>query len=523
MNSLIRTVGTLSNSEKEKIFSKEALNFAAHLHQKFNTKRVKLLEKRKEQQEKINNGEFPTFLSDTNKIRTEDWQVALAPNDLQDRRIEITGPTEAKMMINALNSEAKVFMADIEDSLSPSWENITNAQVNLYKAVRKTLEFTADKNGKHYKLNSKTATLVVRPRGWHLEEKNILVDGKPISGSILDFAIFFYNNADELLKRQSGPYFYLPKLENAVEARLWNEIFVEAQNYCNIPQGTIRATVLLETILAAFEMDEILFELKDHVSGMNAGRWDYIFSMIKRFAKHSDFILPDRNKITMTVPFMRSYTKLLVQTCHKRKAHAIGGMSAFIPSRKDQEINKTAISQVTKDKQREADDGFDGTWVAHPDLVPVALNIFTKVLGENPHQKNKLDLSYHITDKELIAPQIKDEFITEEGLRNNITVSLKYLSAWLNGLGAVAINNLMEDAATAEIARAQIWQWIHHDANLKDGRSVNKNLYEQIKQEELTKIEPMNECLKNAESILDNLVLSKNFEEFLTVPSSRYL
>jgi malate synthase len=523
MDSSVKVLATLPSLSKDVVFTKEALDFVAYLQRKFGSQRNKLLETRQDRQTKINKGEFPTFPKETENVRASSWKVASTPSDLLDRRVEITGPTERKMMINALNSGAKVFMADLEDSLSPSWDNIVQGHMNLYNAVRRRLSFESEA-GKKYELKSQIATLVVRPRGWHLEEKNVVVDGQSVSASIFDFALFFYNNAKELLSRNSGPYFYLPKLESYQEARLWNEIFVAAQDYCKIPQGTIRATVLLETILAAFEMEEILYELKDHISGMNAGRWDYIFSMIKRFSQHPQFVLPDRNKITMTVPFMRSYTKLLVQVCHRRGAHAIGGMSAFIPSRKDPKVNENAISQVRNDKQREASDGFDGTWVAHPDLVPVAMAVFDKVLGTNSHQKTKLNLDDKVSDQDLIKTKIKDEFITEQGLRNNITVALKYLSSWLDGLGAVAINNLMEDAATAEISRAQLWQWIHHDACLQDGRAVTKDLYDLIKKEEITKIAGCSDkSLKNAENILDDLVLTPRFEEFLTTCGARHL
>jgi malate synthase len=516
MSQVVEILSELSEEQKKILLTDGAMDFLEHLHKKFNKKRLDLLRSRQLRQQTIDAGEFPSFRVDSENIRNSKWQVAKAPKDLLDRRVEITGPVDRKMMITAFNSGAKVFMADLEDSLSPSWKNIIEGQINLYKAVRRQLDFVAD-SGKSYKLKSQIATLVVRPRGWHLEEEHVKINDQNMSGSLFDFGLFFYHNAKELLSRGSGPYFYLPKLENADEARLWNDVFNEAQDYCEIARGSIRATVLVETILAAFEMEEILFELKEHVSGMNAGRWDYIFSIIKRFSKHSQFVMPDRNKITMTVPFMRAYTKLLVQTCHKRGAHAIGGMSAFVPSRRDEQINTHAIVNVRADKLREAEDGFDGTWVAHPDLVAVAKDVFDNILGSSIDQKELRQAVDSISSHDLIMTDIVNENITEEGLRNNIAVALQYLSAWIGGLGAVAINNLMEDAATAEIARAQIWQWINHRAQLADGRSITSDLYNSIKKEEIEKFyAACGKNLRKAETVLDDLVLGKQFKEFLT-------
>jgi malate synthase len=447
--------------------------------------------------------------------------VADAPADLQKRRVEITGPVERKMMINALNSGASVFMADLEDALSPTWENVVNGQINLQDAVRRTIEFQ-NPDGRQYRLNDSTATLVVRPRGWHLGEKHVLVDGQPISASLFDFGLHFFHNAKELLARGSGPYFYLPKLESHREARLWNDVFVAAQDTLGVPRGSIRATVLIETLPAAFEMEEILYELREHASGLNAGRWDYIFSMIKKLRNRQDFMLPERAQVTMTVPFMRSYTELLVKTCHHRGAHAIGGMAAFIPTRRDPQVNATAMARVREDKQREAGDGFDGTWVAHPDLVPIAMEIFDKVLGERPHQKERLREEVRVDAQELVNTQVPGGTITEAGLRNNISVGLQYINAWLQGNGAVAIFNLMEDAATAEISRAQLWQWITHAAPLHGDGTVTRELYQSIRDEELAKLGDAGRYGDAAE-ILDALVLGEQFEEFLTFRAYEYL
>ena len=432
------------------LLSSEALHFLNELHRKFNSRRQELLNKRHLRAEELKKGGTLQFLSETKSIRESSWQVAAAPADLNDRRVEITGPAEAKMIINALNSSAKVFMADFEDSLSPTWFNLVEGQKALYQAVRKNLEFT-NETGKQYRLQSKTATLVVRPRGWHLEEPNLQVSGEVMSGSLVDFGLYFFHNAKELLARGSGPYFYLPKMESHLEARLWNDVFNFAQDALKIPRGTIRATCLIETLPAAFEMEEILFELREHAAGLNAGRWDYIFSLIKKFHFNSKMILPDRAQVTMSTPFMKAYCDLLVRTCHRRGAHAMGGMSAFIPNRKEPEVTKQALMNVTQDKAREANLGFDGTWVAHPDLIAVAEVEFNKVLGSQPNQKNKIP-AVEVKGPELLNTSIEGGAVSEAGVRSNIRVCLLYIEKWLGGLGAVALNNLMEDAATAEIS-----------------------------------------------------------------------
>ena len=461
MTDEIKILGS-SHPEFKNILSSEALNFLIQLQRAFNPVRLKLLEARKTRQQDLNNGVIPTFLSETAHIRDSDWQVASAPPDLQQRWVEITGPVDRKIMINALNSSADMFMADFEDSLSPTWDNILQGQINLKDAVRRVIEFQ-NADGKAYTLKENIATLLVRPRGWHLNEERVLADGEPLSASLFDFGLYFFHNAHELIQRGSGPYFYLPKLESHAEARLWNDVFSMAQDLLNIPRGTIRATVLIETILAAFEMDEILYELRDHAAGLNAGRWDYIFSIIKKFSNQKDFLLPDRSQVVMTVPFMRAYTQLLIRTCHRRGAHAIGGMAAFIPSRRDEEVNTRALEKVREDKVRESTDGSDGTWVAHPDLVPHARAIFEERLQDKPHQKDVLREDVSVSENELLDFRVAEGKITETGLRANINIALQYLDSWLNGNGAAAINNLMEDTATAEISRAQIWQWIRYE------------------------------------------------------------
>lgn len=503
-------------TSKSDIMSKEALAFVSDLHRKFNPTREALLAKRVERQIEFDQGNFPTFLNETKSIREGEWRVAETKSDLNDRRVEITGPVERKMMINAFNSGAKVFMADFEDSLSPTWDNIVEGQVNLYDAVRRTITFT-NPEGKHYELNDSIATLVVRSRGWHLLEKNFKVDGEAISASLFDFGLYFFHNAKELLKNGSGPYLYLPKLESHLEARLWNDVFIYAQDTLGIPQGSIRATVLIETILAAFEMEEILYELRDHSSGLNAGRWDYIFSLIKKFRHEADYSLPDRDQITMTVPFMRAYTELLVSTCHRRGAHALGGMSAFIPNRREPEITKIALEKVREDKTREANDGFDGTWVAHPDLVVVAQEEFDKVLGDAPNQKERLRDDVHVDAKDLIDLAIPNSTVTETGVRKNISVALQYINAWLSGIGAAAINNLMEDAATAEISRAQLWQWVNNKHQLEDGRPLTSELYAQLLDSEVEKLADAKLAHEDdAVDLLNSLVLNVKFDEFLT-------
>ncbi|MGE5251456.1 MAG: malate synthase A, partial [Bacteroidota bacterium] len=465
------------------ILTPEALRFIERLELEFGPRRGELLEQRRARQAALDAGERPDFLPSTQDIRTAAWKVGPIPADLQDRRVEITGPTDRKMMINALNSGASVFMADFEDANSPTWDNMIQGHINLRDAIDGSISFRAP-DGRNYRLGQQVAVLMVRPRGWHLPEKHAALDGVPVSASLFDFGLHFFHNARRLLDKGSGPYFYLPKLESHLEARLWNDVFSFAQDELQLPRGTIKATVLVETILAAFEMDEILYELRDHVAALNAGRWDYIFSTIKKFSADPAFVFPDRALITMTAPFMRAYTELLVKTCHARGAHAIGGMAAFIPSRKDAAVNAVALAKVREDKVREASDGFDGTWVAHPDLVPVAKQEFDSVLGDAPHQKHRLREDVWVSARDLLDFQIKGAQISEDGFRLNISVALQYLDAWLNGSGAVGIFNLMEDAATAEISRAQIWQWLHHPASLADGRQVTPELYEQLCSEE---------------------------------------
>ncbi|MDQ7029029.1 MAG: malate synthase A [Ardenticatenia bacterium] len=522
MSADIQILGRVT-PDYEQILTSDAMAFVAQLHREFNPRREELLRRREERQAAFDAGTLPDFLPETAHIRESEWQVAPTPPDLQRRWVEITGPVDRKMMINALNSGANVFMADFEDALSPTWDNVVQGQINLIDAVRRRIEFMSP-DGKEYRLKDEIATLLVRPRGWHLTEKHVLVDGQPISASLFDFGLYFFHNARELLDRGTGPYFYLPKLESHLEARLWNDVFVFAQEALNIPVGSIRATVLIETILAAFEMDEILYELRDHAAGLNAGRWDYIFSVIKKFRKRHDLVLPDRAQVTMTVPFMRAYTELLVKTCHRRGAHAIGGMAAFIPSRRDPEVNERALAKVREDKERESGDGFDGTWVAHPDLVPVAREVFAQVLGDRPHQKDRLRDDVHVGADDLLDIRVPGGTITEAGLRNNISVALQYLNSWLLGNGAAAIFNLMEDTATAEIARAQLWQWRHHHAQMDDGRPITADLYRQLRDEELAKLGGLDVGrYREAREILDTLVLEEEFTEFLTYISYEYI
>jgi malate synthase len=443
------------------VLTDEALAFVAELHTRFDDRRRELLERRKQRRARFAQGELLDFLPETKEIREGDWQVAPAPPKLQDRRVEITGPTERKMVINALNSGAKGFMADFEDANSPTWENMIQGQINLTQAIDRELGFTSEE-GKTYELNDETATLLVRPRGWHLPERHMEIAGRPAAGALVDFGLYFFRNAKRLLERGAGPYFYLPKMESHLEARLWNDIFTFAQEQLGVDNGTIKATVLIETFPAAFEMEEILYELRDHSAGLNAGRWDYIFSVIKTYREKPDFVLPDRAKVTMTVPFMRAYTELLVRTCHRHGAHAMGGMAALIPSRRDPEANEKALAGVRADKEREAGDGFDGTWVAHPDLVPTAMEQFDAVLGDRPNQVERQRDDVQVGAADLLDVPATPGDVTEEGVRGNVQVGIEYIDSWLNGNGAVAINNLMEDAATAEISRSQIWQWKTH-------------------------------------------------------------
>ncbi|GIV39631.1 MAG: malate synthase [Thermonema sp.] len=515
----------------EEILSPEALRFVAHLHRTFNAKRKALLAEREARFQAISEGQPLTFPKETEEIRGGDWQVAPIPQDLQDRRVEITGPVDRKMIINALNSGAKVFMADFEDANSPTWTNCVEGQINLYDAIRRQIDFTAP-NGKQYSLKEKVAVLKVRPRGWHLPEKHVLIDGEPVSASLFDFGLYFFHNAKELLARGSGPYFYLPKLESYQEAALWNEVFVEAQQYLDIPVGTIKATVLIETITAAFEMEEIIYALRDHMAGLNAGRWDYIFSAIKKFRNRPEVLFPDRAQVTMTVPFMRAYAMRVVQACHLHGAHAIGGMSAFIPSRKDEEVNRRAFDKVYQDKALEAHTGYDGTWVAHPDLVPVALQAFKEVLGDSVHQKDeKRSAAYVITPNDLTNFHVEGGKITEQGVRTNINVGILYIESWLQGVGAAALYNLMEDAATAEISRAQLWQWLHNPRAIwDDGRRLTPELYGRLKAEEVEKIKQLLGAdrvatgkLQQAIELFDRLVLEKDFIDFLTLPAYELL
>jgi malate synthase len=501
------------------ILTPEALDFVAQLHRSFNQRRLRLLGERRERQARFDGGELPDFLPNTRHVREAEWHVAPAPRDLDDRRVEITGPAEPKMMINALNSGARVFMADFEDALSPTWQNVVSGQWAVREAVRGTLRHETDE--KTYELNaSGLATLVVRNRGWHLDEAHVLVDGFPISASLFDFGMTFFHNAREQLARGSGPYFYLAKLESHLEAELWNDVFVAAQEALDVPQGSVRATVLVETVLAAFEMDEILYELRDHAAGLNAGRWDYIFSFIKKFRSRGDMVLPDRAQVTMGVPFMRAYQQLLVETCHRRGAHAIGGMSAFIPNRREPEVTERALAAVREDKRREAGDGSDGTWVAHPDLVPVAREVFDAQLGDALNQKGRSP-DVTVTARDLLDVAVPGGEVTEAGVRTNVNVALQYLASWLGGNGAAAINNLMEDAATAEISRSQLWQWRVQGVSLADGRPMTADLYGSIRDEELDRLRSAAPDYRwaHAAALMDELVLDDGFTEFLTLPA----
>ena len=509
----------------ERILTPHALDFVASLTRRFAGERARLLARRAERQKSFNAGELPDFLPETAAIRAGDWTVAPAPADLADRRVEITGPTDAKMMINALNSGASVFMADFEDALSPPWDNVVGGQVNCMDAIRRTLLFRSPE-GKEYRLNPAIATLVIRPRGWHLDEKHFMVDGRPAPASLFDFGLYFFHNARELLGRGSGPYFYLPKLESHLEARLWNQVFDEAQDALGIPRGTIRATMLIETIVAAFEMEELLYELRTHAAGLNAGRWDYIFSVIKKLGHRPEFLLPDRGQVTMAVPFMEAYTELLVRTCHRRGAHAIGGMAAFIPSRRDLEVNRIALARVREDKGREASRGYDGAWVAHPDLVPAVREVFDAALNDRPHQKERRGDEGPVERERLLDVRIPGGRVTEAGVRSNVSVALQYLEAWLRGHGAVAINNMMEDTATAEIARAQLWQWIRHAVPTEGGEPVTLERVRKILSEELERLEASavpGARLAEASQLLDRLVSAEEFPEFLTVEAYQKL
>jgi len=501
-------------AEWKPILSPGALEFLRGLHRTFDGRRRELLQQRQERQQRLDRGELPDFLPATAEIRNSNWTVAPPPPDLEERKVEITGPADRKMIINALNSGASVFMADFEDSLSPTWANIVQGQLNLRDAVRREISLEAE-GGRVYKLNDRTAVLVVRPRGWHLGEKHVLVDGQPISGSLFDFGLYFYHNVQALRSSGTGPYFYLPKLESHLEARLWSDVFKYAEDRLGVARGTIRATVLIETILATFEMDEILYELKEHITALNAGRWDYIFSVIKKFRNREGFYLPDRAQVTMTVPFMRAYTELLVKTCHRRGAHAMGGMAQYIPNRRNPQTNRVALQKVRDDKERESRDGFDGTWVAHPDLVPIAMEVFDKHLGKKANQKERLREDVSVSAKDLLNFHIAGGQVTEAGLRNNISVAVQYMGNWLAGRGAVGIFDLMEDAATAEISRSQIWQWLKWRAKMADGKVVDRQTYERLLGEELGKLGGAAE-FKEAAGLLTRLVEGE-FTEFLTL------
>jgi malate synthase len=504
------------------ILSAEAVAFVADLNRLFRPRRDELLAARAVRRAEIAAGGTLGFLPETADIRAGDWRVPAAPADLTDRRVEITGPTERKMTINALNSGAKVWLADLEDANTPHWANVVDGQQNLFDAIRRTI--TLETPAKSYALgDGPYPTIVMRPRGWHLDERHLPVDGEPAVGALVDFGLYFFHNAAELLARGSGPYFYLPKMESHKEAALWNDVFTHAQEKLGIPVGTIRATVLIETIPAAFEMDEIIHALRPHMSGLNAGRWDYLFSIIKYFRDNPAMVLPDRAAVTMTAPFMRAYTELLVSTCHRRGAFAMGGMAAFIPSRRDPAVNEVALAKVREDKEREAGDGFDGSWVAHPDLVPVCREIFDRVLGDKPNQLGRLRSEVDVEAAQLLEVAALGAIVTEAGLRSNISVGLQYLEAWLRGNGAVGINNLMEDAATAEISRSQIWQWIHNDVRLDDGTPVTAELVGALEDEELAKIRAAlgdqawaGSRFDDARKLFERVALADDFADFLT-------
>ena len=507
--------------EWDAILSDEALGFVAMLHKEFDGRRLELLAARQEREVRLDAGEMPDFLPGTREIRESDWTVAPIPHDLRDRRVEITGPVDRKMIINALNSGANVFMADFEDANSPTWENCVQGQLNLFDAVRRTISFESGE--KKYQLNEKTAVLLVRPRGWHLDEAHVTVDGQPVSASLFDFALYFFHNAKELIARGSGPYFYLPKMESHLEARLWNDVFVLAQAFLGVPVGTIRATVLIETILASFEMHEILWELRDHSAGLNCGRWDYIFSFIKKFRARRDFITPDRGSITMDKAFLAAYVDLLIQTCHQRGIHAMGGMAAQIPIKGDAAANDAAFAKVRADKLREVKAGHDGTWVAHPGMVALAKEVFDAHMpGPNNLGVLRQSRSSESGGSAAALLELPEGVITEQGLRQNINVGILYLAAWLGGSGAVPLYNLMEDAATAEISRTQLWQWVHHGAKLDDGRVIDAALYERIRDEELERIGDQPH-VRTAAKIFDDLILASELADFLTIPAYQEL
>lgn len=525
METSVNNIQIKANAKHSAILTDEALAFLEALHQNFNQERLALLQKRVEQQEKFNQGENPVFPKETQSIRESEWTAAPIPEILLDRRVEITGPVDRKMVINALNSGAKVFMADFEDSCSPTWDNLMEGQQNLKDAVNKTIRL--EQNGKSYQLNETTATLLVRPRGLHLDEKNLEVDSEKMSGSFVDFGLFFFHNAQTLLQQGLAPFFYLPKLEHYEEARLWNAIFVFAQDYLKIPQGTIKATVLIETITASFQLDEIIYELKEHMAGLNCGRWDYIFSYIKKLNQHPDFLVPDRDQVTMTSPFMSAYSLRVIQICHKRNVLAIGGMAAQIPIKNDEEANQIAYNKVKADKEREVKNGHDGTWVAHPALVPLAMKVF----NENMPTKNQMHVKrseLNITEAQLL--ELPKGTVTENGVRKNINVGILYVESWLMGVGAAALYNLMEDAATAEISRAQLWHWLNKKVTLDNGTVCSTELYKAYIPEELTKIKAYvgedryeKGKFELATQLFTEMILSETLDEFLTLKAYEYI
>ncbi len=517
---------TTPNSHK--ILTPEAAALLADVHREFDARRRELLDRRIDRQREFDRGVLPDFLSETRSVREGEWRVDPVPAALADRRVEITGPVDAKMVINALNSGAKMFMADFEDATSPTWENLVEGQYNLWEAQMGTLRL--DTPRKSYSLAEERATLLVRPRGWHLPEKHFLVDQRAVSGALFDFTLYMYHGARAALEAGSGPFFYLPKLESHLEARLWNDVICYVSERVGMPIGTVKATVLIETITAAFEMDEILYELRNHSSGLNAGRWDYIFSFIKKLRNHAEFLLPDRAQVTMTAPFMHAYTELGVATCHRRGAHAMGGMAAFIPNRKDPEVTEVALAAVAVDKRREAEAGCDGTWVAHPDLIPVAMAEFDRVLGERPNQIDRRRDDVSVEAADLLNPEIEGGVITEAGVRTNVSVGIRYVASWLSGRGAAAIDNLMEDAATAEISRSQIWQWVRHGARLEGGSPVTAEMVREVAAEELSRIREVagedhyrDGDYQRAWEVFSQVALEEEFIEFLTLPAYRDL
>ena len=521
----IHQLKVIASRSFREVFTPQLTDFLIALHKKFNQNRIDLLEERKKIQKGFDKGELPTFPKETEDVRTGDWTCAALPEDLLDKRVEITGPVDRKMIINALNSGANTFMADFEDGNSPTWENCIQGQINLTDAIHRNIDFT-NEQGKSYKLNDEIATLIVRPRGLHLSEKNIEIEGEFASGSLIDFGIYFFRNAKKLIENGSGPYFYLPKLEHYKEARWWNDVFIFAQNYLDIPQGTIKATVLIETITASFQLDEILFELKGHSAGLNCGRWDYIFSYIKKFRNLPHFLVPDRDQVTMTSPYMSAYSKRVIEICHKRNVHAMGGMAAQIPVKNDNEANESAFEKVRNDKEREVRNGHDGTWVAHPALVSVAKEIFDQYMPEQNQIDKKFD--YKIKESELL--EVPHGTITENGVRKNINVGILYIESWLMGAGAAALYNLMEDAATAEISRSQVWQWLKNEAVLEDERILTRELILQWEKEELSKIQKyVGEArfekgrFNLAKELFNELIFCDKFEEFLTLKAYPFI